>query len=211
MGIAERRQREKERRRQDIVDAAERVFFSRGWDHTTMDDVADAAELAKATLYLYFRSKEELYSAVLLRGMNIMYGMFERAVAGADTGYARTEAVGRAYVEFAERHPDYFHAMIHFGAKPDEGERGECETACDEMGERTIALVAEAIASGIADGSIDRTLDPLGTAITLWAQTTGILQIHSTKGREIERSHGLTRDDLIEHFFHFAERALRPR
>lgn len=210
MGIAERRQREREQRRHDIVDAAERVFFSRGWDHTTMDDVADEAELAKATLYLYFRSKEELYSAVLLRGMEIMVGMFERAVAAGDTGFERTEAVGRAYVEFADRHPDYFHAMIHFAAKRDDAERSNCEQACDELGEHAIAVVADAIASGIADGSIDAGLDPLGTAITLWAQTTGILQIHSTRGREIEKNHGLTRDDLLEDFFRFAERALRP-
>ncbi|MCK5408322.1 MAG: helix-turn-helix transcriptional regulator, partial [Candidatus Krumholzibacteria bacterium] len=60
MGIAERREREKEQRRIDIIDAAERVFFSKGWQAATMDDVAEAVELSKATLYLYFKNKEEL-------------------------------------------------------------------------------------------------------------------------------------------------------
>ena len=47
MGITERREREKEQRKNDIVDAAERVFFKRGHEYATMDDVAIEAELSK--------------------------------------------------------------------------------------------------------------------------------------------------------------------
>ena len=50
LGVAERKEREKERRREDIVNAAAKVFFNKGVDHATMDDVAEAAELSKATL-----------------------------------------------------------------------------------------------------------------------------------------------------------------
>ena len=69
MGITERREREKEQRHNDIIDAAEKVFFSRGLEHATMDNVAVEAELSKGTLYLYFKSKEELYLAILLRSL----------------------------------------------------------------------------------------------------------------------------------------------
>jgi AcrR family transcriptional regulator len=210
MGIAERKEREKEQRRNEIVDAAETVFFSRGWEQATMDDVAAEAELAKATLYLYFKSKEELYSAVLLRGMRIMHAMFERAVAAGENGLERIEGIGRAYVEFARTHPDYFDAMIHFGAKTPGEDTGECQRACDALGESSIALVAGAVASGVEDGTVRGDLDPLRTAISLWAQTTGVLQIESTKGETIEGVHGVSGEDLMEHFFAFVERALRP-
>ena len=79
MGIAERKEREKQQRREEIVQAAEEVFFSKGFEKSTMDDVAEKAELSKGTLYLYFKSKEELligiieqttiYEAYPLKGM----------------------------------------------------------------------------------------------------------------------------------------------
>ena len=50
MGVAERREREKARRRVDIIDAAERVFFSRGVEAATMDEVAEATSSSKRTL-----------------------------------------------------------------------------------------------------------------------------------------------------------------
>jgi len=50
MGIVERRQREKEQRRSAIIDAAEAVFFSKGLEIATMDDVAEEAELSKRKL-----------------------------------------------------------------------------------------------------------------------------------------------------------------
>jgi len=206
MGITERRQREKEQRHNDIVDAAERVFLTRGWESATMDDVAAEAELAKATLYLYFQSKEDLYAAIQLRGMAIMHSMFERAVESGPTGLERVAAIGRAYIEFARTYPDHFSAMIHFGARAPE----VCERECDAVGEKTIALVASAVQSGIDDGTIRGDLDPVRTAFILWAQTTGMLQITSVKGPHIESVHGLRIDDLMERFFEFVELALRP-
>jgi len=54
MGISERRMREKEQRKKEILDKAERLFFSRGYDDVSMDEIANEVELNKATLYLYF-------------------------------------------------------------------------------------------------------------------------------------------------------------
>lgn len=67
MGVAARKQREKEERRAAILDAAEAVFASKGVAETTMDDIAQQAELGKGTLYLYFTSKNELYLAIANR------------------------------------------------------------------------------------------------------------------------------------------------
>ncbi|MBD3290820.1 TetR family transcriptional regulator, partial [candidate division KSB1 bacterium] len=96
MGIIERREREKEQRRNDIIDAAERVIFSKGRATSTMDDVAEEAELSKGTLYLYFKSKEELYLAIHLRGLGILKKMFSDAVASRKTGIEKVKAVGEA-------------------------------------------------------------------------------------------------------------------
>ena len=62
MGIAERREREKQQRWNDILDAAESVFFDKGYNHAKMDDVAEKAELSKGTLYLILKAKKNFIS-----------------------------------------------------------------------------------------------------------------------------------------------------
>jgi AcrR family transcriptional regulator len=67
MGIQERKQRERERRRQQIIVAAKRVFSEKGFSKTTIEDIAREAELSPGTLYLYFKNKDELYASLSLR------------------------------------------------------------------------------------------------------------------------------------------------
>lgn len=73
MGIQERKEREKERRRQQIMVAAKRVFVTKGFGGTTMEDIAREAELSAGTLYLYFKNKNELYVSLTLRVLQYMY------------------------------------------------------------------------------------------------------------------------------------------
>ena len=80
MGVTERKEREKEKRREEIIQAAVKVFYKKGVDHATMDDIAEVAELSKATLYLYFTSKEEIYYFVHLDGFEKLFRMMNKAV-----------------------------------------------------------------------------------------------------------------------------------
>ncbi len=73
MGIQERKEREKERRRQQIIVAAKRVFSEKGFNKTTMEDIAKEAELSPGTLYLYFKNKEELYASLSLRILQYLH------------------------------------------------------------------------------------------------------------------------------------------
>jgi AcrR family transcriptional regulator len=72
MGIQERKEREKERRKQQIIVAAKRVFTDKGFSGATMDDIAKAAELSPGTLYLYFKNKDELFASLSLRILQYM-------------------------------------------------------------------------------------------------------------------------------------------
>ena len=67
MGIQERKERERERRRQQIIVAAKRIFKDKGFGRATMEDIAKEAELSPGTLYLYFKNKEDLYASLSLR------------------------------------------------------------------------------------------------------------------------------------------------
>jgi hydroxymethylglutaryl-CoA reductase len=86
MGIQERKEREKERRRQQIMVAAKRVFTEKGFNKATMEDIAQEAELSPGTLYLYFKNKEELYASLSLRILQYLLIRVEHVNDEKDTG-----------------------------------------------------------------------------------------------------------------------------
>src|SRR5664279_3632609 len=99
--IAERRVEEKERRRAEIVDAAERLYAEKGWDSVTMDQVAKSARLSRALLYVYFRDRDELQFAIGERALEMLKTRFLGAVATRASGLDQVEAIGRAYMQYA--------------------------------------------------------------------------------------------------------------
>ena len=210
MGVAERRWREKEQRRATIMDAAERVFFDKGVDRATMDEVADRAELSKGLLYFYFKNKNDLCHAIVHRGLKVLYQFFERALRDHERGIDQVRAVGAAYIRFAREYPDYFNLMAWFEAEQSEETDPESyETACDNEGEACIELVARAVQNGIEDGTVRADLDPLVTAIMLWGQTHGIIQVASYK--QAKHRHRVSADHLLEASLDFIARGLEPR
>jgi len=60
-----RKERERLFRKQEIIDASVKLFAGKGFNNTTLDDIAASAEFGKGTLYNYFSSKEEIYSAIV--------------------------------------------------------------------------------------------------------------------------------------------------
>lgn len=85
MGIKERKERERERRKQQIIVAAKRVFSEKGFNRATMEDIAREAELSPGTLYLYFKNKEELYASLSVRILQYINIRMEHVVTAADT------------------------------------------------------------------------------------------------------------------------------
>jgi AcrR family transcriptional regulator len=212
MGIAERRGREKEKRRQEIIDAAERTFFSRGLDNATMEDVARDAELSKGTLYLYFKSKEDLYLAIILRGITILRSMFDAAVQAQDTGLEKINAVGRAYIEFYKHHRNYFNAMLYFESSCFEAhDEFGYASECADQSSHAMTACAEAVQAGIEDGTIRTDLNAMKVALTLYGLLTGLLQIISLKGRTIRERHGVDPEELIDSFFGLIRTSLQGR
>ncbi|MDR7463608.1 MAG: helix-turn-helix domain-containing protein, partial [Armatimonadota bacterium] len=71
MRTQERRERERQARREQILKAAEAVFSEKGFLNATTEEIAQRAEVAVGTLYLYFRSKEEMYVSLLFESLEI--------------------------------------------------------------------------------------------------------------------------------------------
>jgi len=213
MGIIERREREKEKRRNDIIDAAEKIIFSKGLETATMDDVAEEAELSKGTLYLYFKNKEDLLFAITCRGLEIMTNLFAKAIEGPILGLDQVHAVGRAYVEFTKKYQKYVQIMNYCESQPPETIKG-CPSAeaHKDQGAKALDILSGAIHTGIEDGTISPDISPQKTALILYGQTAGILQLVSGKGKHMDdmfSSYGFKNlQDVIDYAFELTRKAL---
>jgi len=198
MSVAERKEREKEQRRNDIIVAAEQLFFSRQFDDVSMDDIANAVDLSRATLYLYFKDKESLYFAVLLRGIRIMSEMFKKGAAAEDTGLGKITAIGTMFIKFSTEYANY-HRMIHNAAsqrfeESDNEYLGEVKAASREL----VQIMSESIKRGIDDGTIKKDLDPYETAIFLMNCTESALDLSPETRKNLE-TRGISPMEYIEH------------
>ena len=102
MGVEERREREKARRRQEILDAARRLFLEKGFFDTRMEEIAEGAQLATGTLYLYFQNKGEIYATLCEEGLDILNGLLSEAVAGGGSYEERLFFLGLLKIQCPE-------------------------------------------------------------------------------------------------------------
>jgi len=81
MSISERQLEERKMRQDRILEGALSVFKEKGLDGATMDQIANASGFGKATLYYYFKSKEEVFSAILVDGWQNIWESLEPVIA----------------------------------------------------------------------------------------------------------------------------------
>lgn len=208
--ISERRQEERDRRRAEIVDAAEALYAELGWDAVTMDQVARRARLSRALLYVYFRDKSDLHLALVERALDSLRRRFEAARADKATGLEEVEAIGWAYQAFARELPHYFDACARFEARTGSDGVQPNEAACMAAGHRVHETMVASLNRGVADGSIRADIgDPYVTSLALWAFSHGMVQIATTKSGQME-TEGIPVQRFLDHAIAMALRTLKP-
>lgn len=176
MGTHERKEREREHRREDILDAAQHVFFEKGLPTATMDEIAEIAELSKGTLYLYYKSKEDLYLAVMMRGMQILLDMFSEVAKSAESPAKMLIRLGDAYLSYFNSHRDYFR-MMHFLQTPQFHKQVSEELihSCSTLNQRIWALANGILQRCIDEGILRKDLNPAQVGIILWSSATALM------------------------------------
>ncbi|MCZ3365423.1 MULTISPECIES: TetR/AcrR family transcriptional regulator [Methanobacterium] len=200
----ERKKMKRKQKREDIISTAEKLFFSKGYDDVSMNDIAKDVGMSKATLYLYFDNKDSLFFAVVLRGAEIMKSLIEKEMGTVEKGIDKIFAYRNAYFDFALRYPDYLHIYNYFISgrfnltrivdnlvMKDVIERGrkfamfpatmassdENERQIMEIRKDILILLINSIKTGIEDGSIDKKIQIIEMAILIKSMTENNLNM----------------------------------
>ncbi len=209
MGITERKNREKEQRKKEILDAAETLFFSREYDAVSMDEIARIAELNKATLYLYFRNKETLFSAIVLRGIHVLNNMYRECMDTTVPGVTKVALLDEAYSRFTSGHPDYQRLIRYYGVEKFEKENPGFPEIQEEFGVSR-SFFESAVREGIDDGTIRSDIDPF--LLTIFLMTT-LMSVHSLTRPwlNVLEQEGVSHETLMKEFARFISPAVSPK
>ena len=176
MGIQERKEREKERRRQQIMVAAKRVFSDKGFNKATMEDIAQEAELSPGTLYLYFKNKEELYASLSLRILQYLLIRVEHVNEEKDAGpEEKLKSLVDAMYDVYEFDPLIIINMFHLQSS--ETLKNLSPQLMEEikvLSRKSLGSIAQIFKEGV-DKKIFIDRHPIALADTFWALFSGVV------------------------------------
>ena len=210
MGIAERKEREKLQRRKDIIDAAEKVFFSSGFASATMDEIAEMAELSKGTLYLYFKSKEDLQFAIFMRGSDILMKMMKDNLSADSNGYQRLLELADTFIRFSREYRNYFSLFMYY----ESNRMGALNIDQDQLRaylqeDSPLALVTQQVIRGIQDCSMKDDLSAEVFSATLWSQMLGVLIVLNNKA-DLYEIFNLKADEILQTHLELVSNGIIP-
>ena len=209
MGIAERKEREKQQRREEIIEAAEKVFFSKGFNQSTMDDIAEKAELSKGTLYIYFKSKDDLHMAVARKAIHMLRNYTSKASEGEGTALEKLGQMGRACIEFSRTHPDHMKAIMTL----EEVETQSISLSTSDVQdmiykESTVGAVMQIVEQGVREKLIRSDIPMALVAHTLWMSVLSVIRFVTTK-QSLLQVLDLSPHKLYESYFELVLNGIR--
>jgi AcrR family transcriptional regulator len=182
MGIEERKEREKKMRRRQIMDAAKKVFASKGFGGATIENIAEEAEFSPATLYLYFKSKDELLASLNLKLLQTLIAKMEHV---RDQERLSPEkkiiALEKALYEVYLTDPLNVVNVLRFQSKERlKSLSPELSSQIRAHTQKYMTAIAEIFKNGVQEGVfLDR--HPAAFADIVWGLFAGLVLLEDTK------------------------------
>jgi len=196
-----RKERERLAREAEIIAAAERLFIAKGFDNTTMDEIAKAAEFTKRTVYQYFTSKENLFYGVLINGLKQLFFYIDEAIASGKTGFEKIQGIRGALSRFVKESPDIYRLMNYTQYIKSAPETIPNHQELMKLNSRLFSQFYQVFDAGIADGSIRPDFKmPLGV-FSLFFMITGFIGRISEAGSIYAARFDINMDELIQYTF----------
>ena len=182
MGISDRREREIQIRRENAVEAAMMIYREEGYHAITMEKIAERAELSRATLYLYFKNKDEILVSAIVTHFDYFVELLQDI-------YDRRKAIGNrllqelwnVFEKFHNQDPVAFNAALYL--YQNEAIRNFHDSLRDMIyasGSRAARLQHKIVEYGVRKG-IFIVCDHRTLSEVIWSSFLGIMQLETSK------------------------------
>jgi AcrR family transcriptional regulator len=185
----ERRKKEKENRKNSILKAARKLFFERGFKSVTVDLIAAKAEVSKGSIYLYFDSKEEIYTQILISANIERHKEIENFARQEGTASELLLKYARVYVDFFLENNELFRILMTFMLHSENMNLTEEQnTQLIHTTNENIRTVSEILQKGVATGEFSDQIDIRQGQNAIWGLLNGIISLYIYSGAPEKRS-----------------------
>ena len=175
MGIAERKERDKQEMYDKILHAATLMFLEDGYEKTSIRNIAEKIEYSPATIYLYFKDKDELFFAIHNIGFQKLLKEMEKANK-IKNPLKRLHAIGVIYIEFALSNPEYYDLMFIMRAPMNALKEKHGDEQCWTYGETTFGILTATVTECI-EQKLVRIKDPVMASMYTWSSVHGLVSL----------------------------------
>lgn len=192
MGVLERKAREKEELKQQILDAARELFVREGYENVSMRKIADKIEYSPATIYTYFQDKDEILDCLCEETFHHLHE--HKLAAFRQMEGDALEALKKGmetYIRFGLDHPDHYIVTFMLKAAPYQSQR-RAETRKARAGFQCFDDLRNLVRRCMEEGLIQNA-DPEETSQALWAGCHGLTALLITHAAPFVEREGLIR------------------
>ena len=176
MGIKERKELEKQEMRKLILDNAMKLFLEEGFENITIRHIAEKIEYSPATIYLYFKDKDEIIYTLHREGFEKLYGWQQKILSIKDP-LKRLHKHAEMYVSFALENPEYYDLMFIERAPFRTIKEMKCKDGMNwDIGMRSYDLLRKNIEDCMKAGVFQNTNIDVA-AFSMWAYVHGIVSL----------------------------------
>jgi len=195
-----RRKKEKENRKNAILKAARKLFFDRGFKSVTVDSIASKAELSKGSIYLYFDSKEEIYTQILIADTM----EFHKSISNFSTIEAPASSLlidfAKVYVDYFLNDQELFRIFMNFMLRAEQMNlTNEQHNHLIGMTNENIQIIAQILQKGIDSGEFSPGINVRHSQNAIWGLLNGIISLYLFTGNQAKRAekiHTMVKDSL---------------
>ena len=189
MSSEERRKKEKENRKNSILKAARKLFFERGFKSVTVDLIAAKAEVSKGSIYLYFDSKEEIYTQILISANIERHKEIENFAKQEGTASELLLKYARVYVDFFLENNELFRILMTFMLHAENMNLTEEQnTQLIHTTNENIRTISEILQKGVDTGEFSDRIDIRQGQNAIWGLLNGIISLYIYSGAPEKRS-----------------------
>lgn len=188
--------------RENILDAAKKLFQTKGIDLTTMDDIARQADYSKSTIYVYFKSKDEILNNIIYHYITLLKENLQRSIEKSVEFEQCYDTICIGLVEFQKKYPLYFEKLLGEIKVPGENlEEGNVILDIYRVGEEINDIIMNLLIDGINNGFVQKEIEMIPTVLYLWSSISGAILFANQKKEYLQMRLDIDIEEYLKYNF----------
>ena len=184
-----------------IAEEAGILFSEKGINNTSMDDIAKNAGYSKATLYVYFKNKEEIVSFLALKSMGKLRDVLVEALEGMDNSRKAFLSMCLALVDYQKEYPDFFDRTLQYIRIDVDETDNSLLYQTYKIGEEITLTIEKYLKAGIERGELCSFDNYFETIFQMWGMISGLIKLAKEKEEYIELAGNISKEKFLEDGF----------